>query len=134
MVMFRTLDVILVVIMICMAGLTYKVKCDVQKQIGEVHRIEREIAAEKDMVNLFYAEWAVMIEPSRMEKLAKRYQKELNLEMIQPRQVVELRDIPLGWHDQIGELIKQNSFIAGKISPLNNHVSHINRVVQRGAR
>ncbi|CBI76686.1 conserved protein of unknown function [Bartonella clarridgeiae 73] len=134
MIIFRTLDVILVVVMICMAGLTYKVKYDVQKQISEVHRIEREIAAEKNMVNLLHTEWAVMIEPSRMKKLAERYQKELNLEVIQPRQIVKLKDIPMRLQDQIEELIKQNSFEDDDKAFLAENRSVQSSVVQKGGR
>lgn len=47
MTVFRTFDMILVMIMICMAGLTYKVKYDVQKRMSEVRRLEQKIAAEK---------------------------------------------------------------------------------------
>ncbi len=101
---------ILVMIMICMAGLTYKVKYDVQKRMSEIRRLEHEIAAAKNTVSLLHAEWAVMIEPSRMQKLAKRYQKELGLEIIQPHQVVEFKDIPVRVYDPIEEVIKQISW------------------------
>ncbi|VEJ45632.1 cell division protein FtsL [Bartonella vinsonii] len=132
MTVFRTFDMILVMIMICMAGLTYKVKYDVQKRISEIRRLEHEIAAEKNTVNLLHAEWAVMIEPSRMQKLARRYQKELGLEIIQPRQIVEFEDIPARDHDQIEEVIKQNILEESKDILANNHASQVNGGVQKG--
>ncbi|OLL53073.1 hypothetical protein KAE70_02315 [Bartonella henselae] len=134
MTVFRTFDMILVMIMICMAGLTYKVKYDVQKRMSEVRRLEQKIAAEKNTVSLLHAEWAVMIEPSRMQKLAKRYQKELGLESIQPRQVVEFENIPVRVHDQIEEVIKQNLLEEGKDILANNRTSQANGVVQKGVR
>ncbi|EJF94522.1 hypothetical protein LBE40_01710 [Bartonella taylorii] len=134
MTVFRTFDMILVMIMICMAGLTYKVKYDVQKRMNEVRRLEHEIAAAKNTVNLLHAEWAVMIEPSRMQKLAKRYQKELGLEIMQPRQVVELGDIPVRVHDPIEEVIKQNILDDGKDILAHNHASQENCIVQKGVR
>ncbi|MCL6230232.1 cell division protein FtsL [Bartonella bilalgolemii] len=135
MIIFRTFDVILVVIMICIAGLTYKVKYDVQKQIGEVHRIEQEIAAEKNMVNLLHTEWAVMIDPSRMKKLAERYKKELSLEVIQPRQVVKLKDIPMRLQDKIEELIQQNILEDDdKAFFTENRSIHRNSFPQQGGR
>ncbi|MCZ2204067.1 cell division protein FtsL [Bartonella sp. A05] len=127
MVVFRTLDMVLVVVMIGMAGITYKIKYDVQKQISEVRNLEQAIAAEKNMVNLFHAEWAVMIEPSRMEVLAVHYKKELGLEIIQPRQVVELKDIPMRVHDPIKELIKQNTFEEEKAFLADNRIFHIKK-------
>ncbi|WP_156850746.1 cell division protein FtsL [Bartonella refiksaydamii] len=134
MTVFRTFDMILVMIMICMAGLTYKVKYDVQKRMSEVRRLEHEIAAAKNTVSLLHAEWAMMIEPSRMQKLAKRYQKELGLEIMQPRQVVELGDIPVRVHDPIEEVIKQNILEDGKDILANNRASQGNSVVRKGVR
>ncbi|WP_208437381.1 cell division protein FtsL [Bartonella taylorii] len=134
MTVFRTFDMILVMIMICMAGLTYKVKYDVQKRMSEVRRLEHEISAAKNTVNLLHAEWAVMIEPSRMQKLAKRYQKELDLEIIQPRQIVEFKDIPVRVHDPIEEVIKQNILKEGQDILANNHDSQMNGVVRKGVR
>ncbi|WP_375633011.1 MULTISPECIES: hypothetical protein [unclassified Bartonella] len=133
MTVFRTFDMILVLIMICMAGLTYKVKYDVQKRMNEVLHLEHEIAAAKNTVSLLHAEWAVMISPSRMQKLAKRYHKELGLEVIQPRQIVEFKDIPVWVHDQIEEVIKQNILEDNQNILTNNRASQINSVVQKGA-
>ncbi|AGF76072.1 cell division protein FtsL [Bartonella vinsonii] len=132
MTVFRTFDMILVMIMICMAGLTYKVKYDVQKRMNEIRRLEHEIATEKNTVNLLHAEWAMMIEPSRMQKLARRYQKELGLEIIQPRQIVEFEDIPVRDHDQIEEVIKQNILEESKDILANNRASQVNGGVQKG--
>lgn len=132
MTVFRTFDMILVMIMICMAGLTYKVKYDVQRRMSEIRRFEHEIAAAKNTVSLLRAEWAVLIEPSRMQKLAKRYQKELSLEIIQPYQVVEFKDIPVRIHDPIEEVIKQNILEEKRDILANNHTSQANDVVQKG--
>lgn len=134
MIIFRTLDVVLVLIMIGMVGVTYAIKYDVQSQISEVHRLERELETKKNMVNLLHAEWAVMIDPSRMKRLAKRYQKELSLEMIQPHQVVELKDIPVRLNDPIEELIRENIAEDRKTVFAENHASHIKSTIQKGLR
>lgn len=134
MTVFRTFDMILVMIMICMAGLTYKIKYDVQRRMSEIRHLEHEIAAAKNTVSLLHAEWAVMIEPSRMQKLAKRYQKELGLEIIQPRQVVEFKDIPVRVHDPIDEVIKQNILEQERDILANNRTSQANSLVQKGVR
>ncbi|WP_455476475.1 cell division protein FtsL [Bartonella sp. B17] len=132
MTVFRTLDMILVMVMICMAGLTYKVKYDVQKRMSEIRRLEHKILVEKNMVHLLHAEWAVMIEPSRMQKLAKRYKKELGLEIIQPRQIVEFKDIPIRVHDEIEEIIKQNTLEKSKNFLANNRAARMDDVIQKG--
>ena len=108
MTVFRTFDMILVAFMICAAGITYKVKYDAQKRIGEVHRIERQIVAEKNTINLLHAEWAMMIEPERIQALVTRYQDQLGLQVTDARQIVKLRDIPERLPDQIENLIKDD--------------------------
>lgn len=87
---------------------------------------------QKNTVSLLHAEWAVMIKPSRMQKLAKRYQKQLGLEVIQPHQIVELKDIPVREHDPIEEIIKQNTLEDNQDILANNRASQVNRVVQKG--
>lgn len=108
MTVFRTFDMIMVAVMICAAGVTYKVKFDAQKRIGEVRRIERAIETEKSTINLLHAEWAMMIEPARMQKLATHYQDQLGLQNIEARQIVKLNDIPERLPDQIENLIKDD--------------------------
>ncbi|ALE03613.1 cell division protein FtsL [Bartonella ancashensis] len=131
MVVFRTLDIILVTIMICIAAFTYKVKYDSQKQINELHRIEHEIAEEKNALKLLRAEWAMITNPARMAKLAERYQQELGLEMIKPRQIVELEDIPIRSYDSIEELIKKYDFEDDMLSGGVNHDSSKNHVIRK---
>lgn len=108
MTVFRTFDMILVAIMICAAGITYKVKYDALKRIGEVQRIERQIVAEKNTINLLHAEWAMMIEPERMQVLVTRYQDQLGLQVTDARQIIRLQDIPERLPDQIENLIKDD--------------------------
>ncbi|EJF89072.1 cell division protein FtsL [Bartonella tamiae] len=108
MTVFRTFDIVLVTLMICAAALTYKVKFDAQKRIGEVRRIERQIVAERNTIQLLEAEWAMMIEPSRMQILAKRYEDQLHLDITTARQIVRFEDIPERLPDQIENLIKDN--------------------------
>ncbi|MET3589546.1 hypothetical protein ABID23_000628 [Bartonella silvatica] len=134
MTVFRTFDMMLVMIMICMAGLTYKVKYDVQKRMSEVRHLEHKIMAEKNTVSLLHTEWAVMIEPSRMQKLAKHYQKELGLEIIQPHQIIGFEDIPLPIHDPIAEAIKQSVLEVSKNIGRSNRSSKVNSIVQKGVR
>jgi len=109
MTLFRTLDIVLVTIMIIAAGLTYKVKYDAQKRMGEVQKIERQIDAERNMISLLNADWALMIQPSRLQKLTERYQDQLQLQIIEPRQIVKASDIPERLPDQLQDTTKENS-------------------------
>lgn len=105
MTVFRTTDIILVAIMICAAAVTYKVKYDAQKRHVEVRRIERQIEAEKDTINLLYADWALKTEPARLQHLTVQYHDELDLQTIEPRQIVRVRDVPERLPDEIQNII-----------------------------
>lgn len=109
MTLFRTLDIVLVTIMIIAAGLTYKVKYDAQKRMGEVKTIERQIDAERNMISLLKADWALMIQPARLQQLTERYQDQLELQIIEPRQIVKASDIPEREPDQLQDIIKERS-------------------------
>jgi len=108
MTVFRTSDIILVAIMICAAAVTYKVKYEAQKRSLEVRHIERQIEAEKDTISLLRADWALMTQPVRLQRLAQQYKEELGLEVIQPEQFVKVTDIPAQMPDAIQNIIDDN--------------------------
>lgn len=106
MTLFRTIDIILVLIMISCAAVTYKVKYDAQRRIGDVRQIERLIEAERNAIHMNKAEWAKMTQPQRLLQLAERYQIQLSLKTIEARQIVSLKDIPERLPDQIQNFIR----------------------------
>lgn len=114
MTVFRTSHIIMVAIMIMAAAITYKVKYDALKRYAEVRRIERQISAEKDTLALLKAEWAMMTTPTRMMRLAEQYKDELNLATIEPRQIVNPKDIPERLPDEIEKLIMNSEELLAK--------------------
>lgn len=94
MTVFRTSHIIMVAIMIMAAAITYKIKYDALKRYADVRSIERKIKSEKDTLALLKGEWAVMTTPARMMQLSQQYKDELNLATIEPRQIVNVADIP----------------------------------------
>lgn len=113
MTVFRTSDIILVAVMICAAAMTYKVKYEAQKRYQEVRHIERQIEAEKDTIRLLRADWTLMTQPARMQRLVSQYQDQLRLQVIEPRQIVQVTDIPQRLPDAIQTIIEDtNDLIA----------------------
>jgi len=108
MMVFRTSDIILVAVMICAAAVTYKVKYDAQKRYLEVRHIERQIEAEKDTISLLRADWALLTQPARMQRLAAQYQEQLGLQVIEPEQIVKISDIPERLPDAIQNIIRDS--------------------------
>lgn len=108
MTLFRTMDIILVAIMMSCAAITYKVKYDAQRRIGDVRQVERQIEAEKNSIHMAKAEWATLTQPQRLLQLAEHYQSQLGLTTIEPRQIVSLKDVPERLPDQIQNLINND--------------------------
>ncbi|MEP9396270.1 hypothetical protein [Mesorhizobium sp. KR2-14] len=93
--MFRTTDILLIAAMVSAAAFTYKVKHEAEEQLAAVRKIEQQIRFEEDSIDLLKADWSLLTQPSRLQKLAETYQSELQLEPVEARQVVELNEIPM---------------------------------------
>jgi hypothetical protein len=93
--MLRTLDIILIVIMTAVAAVTYTIKHRAELKLEEVHKIEAEIKLEKDTIDLLRADWALLTQPSRLQKLITVYQEQLQLQPTDPTQLVKPVELPM---------------------------------------
>ena len=92
--MIRTTDIALFTLMIAAAAGTYKIKAEANGKQNEIRRIEKQIAFEEDTIDLLEADWAMLTQPERLQKLAEKYASELALQPIEARQVVSVKDVP----------------------------------------
>jgi hypothetical protein len=92
--MIRTTDIALFTLMIAAAAGTYKIKAEANQKQNEIRRIERQIAFEEDTIDLLEADWAMLIQPERLQKLAEKHASELVLQPIEARQVVSVAEVP----------------------------------------
>ncbi len=92
--MLRTLDVALIGVMVAAAAFTYQVKQRAERQVEEIHQLEARIRLQEGTIDLLKADWSVLTQPSRLQKLITAYQSQLGLETIQPTQVATLNDLP----------------------------------------
>jgi len=106
--LFRTSDVLLVLLMIGAAALTYKVKHDSRKYYAEIHQIERQIEAEKSTFTLLKAEWARLSNPARIRRLVEEHHDVLGLDIMAARQIVSPSDVPEKLPDAIDMLIAES--------------------------
>jgi len=105
---FRTRDIFLILVMMAAAALTYKIKHDSQRYYAELRHLERQIEAEKKTFTLLKADWAVVSDPARLQRLALRYHEALGLEILTPQQFVHVREVPEKLPDAIDMLIAEN--------------------------
>ncbi|RUV67375.1 MAG: hypothetical protein EOR30_08655 [Mesorhizobium sp.] len=92
--MFRTSDIVLIAVMVSAAALTYKTKREAEEQLAAVHMIQAQIRYEEDTIDLLKADWSLLTQPSRLQKLAEIYRSQLELEPVSARQIIGLDDLP----------------------------------------
>ncbi len=92
--MFRTADIVLIAAMVSAAAFTYTTKHKVEAQLAEVRRIEAKIRFEEDSLTILKADWSLLTQPARLQKLAEIYQGELQLAPLEARQIVNADELP----------------------------------------
>lgn len=93
--MFRTSDIVLIAVMVGAAAFTYKTKDEAENQLKAVNKIEAQIRFEEDTIDLLKADWSLLTQPSRLQKLSRAYESELKLQPLDARQIVGLNDLPV---------------------------------------
>ncbi|MBB2971123.1 hypothetical protein [Mesorhizobium sp. RMAD-H1] len=113
--MLRTFDIILITIMLAAATVTYKIKYDAEKRMAEIAKLQRKIDFEKDTITLLKADWSLLTQPNRLQKLVEIYQSELDLKPIDARQIVSIDDIPERPADDIEEIISSSDELLARL-------------------
>lgn len=92
--MLRTLDVVMIGLLLGGTAFTFKIKQDSEAAIERVQQLERRIAAEREAIDVLRADWSLLNDPRRLQKLAERYGEQLGLEPLKPEQIGSFEDIP----------------------------------------
>ena len=92
--MLRTVDVVMIGILLGGAAFTFKVKQDSEAAIERVAELERQIAAEREAIDILEADWSLLSDPKRLQKLAERYETQLGLKLLDPGMIGDFADIP----------------------------------------
>lgn len=93
--MLRSFDLVLIAIMTAAAVVTYTIKHRADDKLQEVRRLDAEIRLEKDTIDLLRADWALLTQPNRLERLITAYQSELQLVPTQPTQLAMPVELPM---------------------------------------
>ena len=92
--MFRTTDIVLIAVMVSAAAFTYSTKHRVEGQLAEVRKLEGQIRFEQDTIGVLKADWSLLTQPSRLQKLTEIYQGELELAPLEAHQIVGIDELP----------------------------------------
>ncbi|MDQ0320948.1 hypothetical protein QO002_003086 [Pararhizobium capsulatum DSM 1112] len=93
--MLRTLDIVLIVVMTAAATVTYTIKHQAENKLEEVRKLEAGIKLEEDTIDLLRADWSLLTQPSRLEKLVGVYQQDLQLVQTAPTQLARPQELPM---------------------------------------
>ncbi|NLS20759.1 hypothetical protein HGP16_30085 [Rhizobium sp. P40RR-XXII] len=93
--MLKTFDIVLIGVMTAMASVTYTIKHRAELKLEEVRRLESEIKLERDTIELLKADWALVSQPNRLEKLVNNYSSELQLQPTLSTAIVQPSELPM---------------------------------------
>jgi hypothetical protein len=91
--MFRTSDMILITAMVGAAAATYSIKHRAENTLADIRAIDRKIQLEKDSIDVLNAEWSLLTQPARLQRLAETFKGDLQLQPIDPKQIGGVTDI-----------------------------------------
>jgi hypothetical protein len=91
---FRTSDTVLIAVMVAAAAFTYKTKHDAEDKYAEARKLESAIRYEEDSIDVLKADWSLLTQPARLQRLAEGFAEQLKLQPVDPHQIVELKDLP----------------------------------------
>lgn len=93
--MLKTFDAIMIGSMVAAAAVTYQIKHHAENKLEDIHKIEAEIKLERDTIDLLKADWALLSQPNRLERLITAYQGELKLEPTESTQLARPSELPM---------------------------------------
>jgi hypothetical protein len=91
---FRTTDIVFIAVMVAAAAFTYQTKHQVEGRMAEMRKVEAKIRLEQETIDILRADWSLLTQPSRLQKLTEIYQGELNLAPLEAHQIVGLDELP----------------------------------------
>lgn len=92
--MLKTIDIVLIAVMVSAAAWTFKIKHEAELIEDQVQIVERKAAAEHETIALLEADWSLLNQPNRLQHLAEAFQADLALEPLRPEQIIEPDELP----------------------------------------
>lgn len=92
MAMGRFVQIFFVAATIVVSVVVYALKYDTGRDAVAIADLKHRIASEKDTLSVLRAEWSLLNQPDRLQRLAKKY---LDLKPLKPAQLARLGEIPV---------------------------------------
>jgi hypothetical protein len=98
--------------MVSAAAMTYKIKRDAEHQMEMVQKLQAQIHTEEDTIDLLKADWSLLTQPARLQRLTELYQDQLGLVPVDPHQFSGIDTLPVK-PLTIEQLVARSGRIAG---------------------
>ena len=85
---------VLIAMMVAAAGFTYTTKHGAEAELSKLRRLEAAIRFEEETIDVLNADWSLLTQPSRLQRLSEVYEEQLGLQVLEARQVVGLEELP----------------------------------------
>ena len=100
----------------------YAMKYDTGKEAAANAGLRAEIAQEREAIRILEAEWSLLNQPDRLQKLAKRH---LKLGPLRPEQIVDIASLPeRPKDDAMARLVRRSSGPA-LVRPVSDSISSL---------
>ncbi|NBN63365.1 hypothetical protein GWI72_01825 [Microvirga tunisiensis] len=117
--MVRYLNLIFVIAVVIGAAVVFDMKMAAERSAERVAELKRQIVEERDAIRVLRAEWSILNQPDRLQGLVERYGEYLQLQPLDPKQIVKIEDLPVKpvMLEPIGEADPLGGF-AASLEPL----------------
>lgn len=93
--MSRYTNVILAIGVLAAAAAVYDMKHDAERSAEHVAALQLQIQEERSQLQLLRAEWSLLNDPSRLQRLVERYNEHLQLQPLSVEQITRIEDVPV---------------------------------------
>jgi hypothetical protein len=91
----RVLNLLLIVLLIVGAAITYDMKHKAELAAEKVARLQAEIGKDRDAIAVLRAEWSLLTQPGRLQTVVDKYADYFQLAPFSPQQVATIDEIPM---------------------------------------
>lgn len=90
----RTLSILLALAAIGAAGVVFEEKRQASKEARDVAKLKRKIDAEGEKISELKAEWSMLDQPARLQKIVELHPDVLTLDVMKTEQIGTIDDVP----------------------------------------
>ena len=92
--MLKTLNIILVGTVMAAAAYTFGIKHQAELIEQDVRVLDRKIALEHETISLLQADWSLLNQPNRLQRLSELFAGDLALNPLDAEQIVQPDELP----------------------------------------